>query len=319
MHNEFETVTLAPGAEFSGWCQSWVLNNSEEIWVNSVTLETDGGYHHSNWFFVPEGQHDYPDGLWKKCYSTGFSEVEAADSGGVLFAQSTQVVSEVQAFPPGVAVRIPPYSRIIGATHVLNYHAEPLTTGLRMTLQPIRESEVQVKMTPFRLSYLDLNIPAGAKADFTGDCEFRSTYEAVADTALDMQIYYLLPHYHALGDGFSLDIIGGPDDGKRIFELGTFSPEPFGLGFDQPVDLSEAQGLRFTCSYHNTLKKKVSWGIGDDEMCVLLGFADARLALDMSVIETTETVSEDGRLKSTGPCIIFPVPFDQNKPGGTPP
>ena len=316
---EFETVEIPAGAEYSGWCQSWVLNNPEEIWVNTVSLDTDGGYHHSNWFFVPEGKHDYPDGLWKKCYSTGFSEIEAALLGGVLFAQSTQVDGETQTFPPGAAIRIPPYSRIIGATHLLNAKTQPLTTGLRMTLQPVRKDDVITPLTPFRLSYLDLAIPKKTKVDFTGECLFKATYEAVAERPLDMRLFWVLPHYHALGSGFRLEIAGGPRDGELIFEIGAFSPEPFGKMFEEPLDLSDVEGFRFTCSFNNTLDKKVWWGIGDNEMCVMLGFADSALALDMSVLETKSTDDTGEVIQNTGPCTIIPVSYEQDKDGGIPP
>ncbi|HIA01393.1 MAG TPA: hypothetical protein EYN66_05715, partial [Myxococcales bacterium] len=100
--HDFGTITLAPGEEHNGWCQSWVLNNETELWVNGLEFITQGGYHHSNWFFVPEGKHSYPDkSPWKNCYSKGFSEIDAALSGGVLYAQSTQVAREFQKFPAG--------------------------------------------------------------------------------------------------------------------------------------------------------------------------------------------------------------------------
>ncbi len=319
MFHEFDTVALAPGVEHNGWCQSWNLNNPEALYINSVKLDTDGGYHHSNWFFVPEGKHDYPSGLWKKCYSNGFSEVDAALMGGVLFAQSTQVDGETQQFPPGVAVRIPPWSRIIGATHLLNPSVDPLETGLRMTLQPLPEAEVEVVLTPFRLSYLDLFIPPKSNADFTAECLFRQTYENVAEVPLDMKLYWVLPHYHVLGNGFRLELAGGERDGELIFQSEPWAPEPFGKVFETPFDVSGADGFRFTCSYYNTFDKVIEWGIGDDEMCVMLGFAESRLAFDMSVIEGELEKVDDTTYASTGPCVIAPIPYELDKEGGLPP
>jgi hypothetical protein len=315
---DFVTITIESGAEHSGWCQSWVLNNPEPLWVNAVEFVSGGGYHHSNWFFVPEGEFDYPEGLWKGCYSNGFHEVDAALAGGVLFAQSTQVAREVQKFPEGAAVRIPPFSRIIGATHLLNVFPEPLTTPLKLNLYTVDEVEVTVPLTPLRISYLDLAIPAGGKASFGSECPMRQAYESVAEKPFDVKLYYAMPHYHAQGAGFELKLMGGPKDGQAIFDLGAFTSDPFGRVFDPPIDLGQADGLSFRCVYNNALDKPLKWGIGDNEMCVMLGFIASDLAFDMSVLTTTEVVeAPDGERQGTGPCAVIGFPFDQDKQGGS--
>ena len=62
-------------AEDDDTCQSWTLNNPTELWVSSITQRNDGGYHHANWFFVPDDQFALPDGAWR---SRGRSTSEAA-------------------------------------------------------------------------------------------------------------------------------------------------------------------------------------------------------------------------------------------------
>ena len=84
-----------------------------------MELEQSEASHHSNWTFVPDDQFTGPDGSWK-CKDRGYSQLTAALQGGVLYAQSTQATREVQKFPDGVVVRIPPRSRIISDVHVLN-------------------------------------------------------------------------------------------------------------------------------------------------------------------------------------------------------
>ena len=320
--HDFVTVTLQPGEELSSVCQSWFLQNDEELWVNAVEFVSGGGYHHSNWFFVPDGGPNdpgYPAGRWDGCYSGGFDELAAAQAGGVIFAQSTQVARELQKFPEGVAVRIPPWSRIIGATHLLNVFPEPLETPLRMVLYTISADEVATPLVPFRLSYVDLDIPAGTKASFSSECNFSQFYSRVTFDDFRMRLFYVLPHYHALGTGFRLGIWGGPRDGETLFELGAFGPDPFGAAFDPPVDLASAKGLAFSCRYHNTLGKKVGWGIGDNEMCVMLGFADTEVAFDGHVLATDSTTTGPDGLSAVGACHVAGFPFDQKRPGGRAP
>src|SRR5262245_21719733 len=62
LDHDFGRQMITSGQEVDGLCQSWTLGNETELWVNKVVFTNDGGYHHSNWFFVPEGTYDVPDG-----------------------------------------------------------------------------------------------------------------------------------------------------------------------------------------------------------------------------------------------------------------
>jgi hypothetical protein len=317
---DFGELTLEGGGEYNGVCQSWILNNSEELWVNAVEFSSQGFYHHSNWFFIPEGTHDYKDGNWYDCYNEGFEEITTALKGGVLFAQSTQVNREVQRFGEGVALRIPPYARIIAATHLLNYTPDEVTTSLTLRLYTLATDKVKVKLTPFRLSYFPLDIPPKATSEFAASCDIDAAFQNAGKKPLDMKLHYVLPHYHTLGHNFRIGINGGERDGETLYELGTFTADPFGKVFDPPIDLAGAKGLDFSCTFLNPRDEAVGWGIGDQEMCLMLGFAESTIAFDASVQEN-EVVGPDadGVVQNTGSCGVAGFPFSQQKPGGTPP
>ncbi|HEY0138755.1 MAG TPA: hypothetical protein VGB85_31940, partial [Nannocystis sp.] len=102
--HSFGVRTMAPFAE-SEPCAQWTLDNEREIYVNTVTLVNDGGFHHSNWLAVPEERFAGPDGFFD-CEERHYTELDGAVSGTVLFAQSTQSRREVQQLPPGVVVKI---------------------------------------------------------------------------------------------------------------------------------------------------------------------------------------------------------------------
>ena len=316
----FGQIDVEAGGEYNGVCQSWILNNPEELWVNAVEFSSQGYYHHSNWFFVPEGNHNYKDGNWYDCYNDGFEEITAALKGGVLYAQSTQVDREVQQFAEGVAIRIPPYSRVIAATHLLNYTPEDVTTELVMRLYTLPVETVKVKLTPFRLTYFPLDIPGNATSEFGGSCDIDGAFQSVDDKPLDLKLHYVLPHYHNLGHDFRVGIHGGERDGETLFELGAFTADPFGKVFDPPIDLKGAKGLDFSCTFLNTRDESVGWGIGDQEMCLLLGFAESTVAFDGSVQENEVLGPDaDGVVQNTGSCNVSGFKFSQEKSGGKPP
>ncbi len=164
----YDLQMLDVGEETTDICQSWVLGNEEPLYVTGVRQTNDGGWHHSNWFFVPEAAYapnydvEGPDatleGTWK-CSDRSFSEYLSAAAGGVFFAQSTQTLQELQAFPKGAALEIPPHSVIVGGTHLLNISAAPLETRMTMEVETVPVDEVEIRLTPFSFANGSLEIP----------------------------------------------------------------------------------------------------------------------------------------------------------------
>lgn len=311
--HEFPSYTLDPGEEVVP-CVQWTLNNEKPLYVNEVTLANGGGFHHSNWFVVPEDYASGEDGYFN-CSDRGFREVSAAERGNVLFAQSTQAQSEVQDLPDGSVIKIPPNHKIVANVHFLNVTTREVETFSRITLGLLHPREVDTVLTPFRLIYKDLDIPPNSEARFTGECNFRERYPS---DDFDFEVYYVLPHYHELGNYFGLEVFGGPRDGEQLFELQGFNAEANGRAFDDPVDLSDADGLRFTCGYDNPRDESVGWGIGGQEMCVMLGFADSEVLFDARVPEGSNEVDrrEDGIVYNEGGCTPLPIepPESQGPP-----
>ncbi|MDC3960835.1 hypothetical protein KEG38_43685 [Polyangium jinanense] len=313
----FAEFTVEAGQEIKGLCQSVTLNNATEIWVNAVELQQNESSHHSNWTFVPADKFDGPDGIWK-CSERDYDQVSAALAGGVIYAQSTQTEREVQKFPDGVAVRIPPYSRIIGDVHLLNTSLAPVTGTLTLTLYGIPKEEVKHKLTPFHLDYHGLAIPPHAKSRFYGECAMEGPFAASGNT-FDQKVYYILPHTHTMAKRFFLEIMGGPRDGETILELSAYNGEAHGRVYEKPIDMTGAEGYRFGCEYDNPRDETVVWGFGDEEMCELLGFAESSVGFE-AVISSAQEVGTDGDLRLfSAPCVTYAFPWDHDKPGGPPP
>lgn len=312
--NEFAEFTTKAGSEVKGLCQSWTLHNPEEIWVNAVELEQDESSHHSNWTFVPDDKFAGDDGVWP-CKDRGYSQLEAALYGGVVYAQSTQAAREVQKFPNGAAVRIPPYSRIIGDVHLLNVTGEDITGTAKLTLYSIPESEVAVKLAPFHLSYEGLAIPPLSSSRFTGICPLETKFGGLG-YQFKLDIYFMLPHYHALGQSFFLDVMGGPDDGERLFEIGAYDAEAHGRAYDPPLSVRDAEGFTFGCDFTNPRDEVIHYGLGDQEMCEMLGFADSGVVFE-SIVHSAEEAGADGSTQLfTGPCETLAVKWTHSSPGG---
>ena len=313
------TMTVAAGYEGEDSCQSWTLENPTELWVNSISQHNDGAYHHANWFFVPDDQFKLPDGTWP-CNANQFDELVAALEGGYLFALSTQSHDETQALPAGAAIRIPPYSRVIGASHLQNLGDNAVTTTMELTLRTIPLSTVTAKLAPARIQYQDLHLDPSAKSSFTTECLIDDSYMQWAHAPLRYQLMYTLSHYHLLGTYQQLEILGGPRDGEVIMRHDGVGNNA-GTAIDPPIDLAAAgaRGLRLTCGFNNPRAAEVKWGIGDQEMCVIALQAVTDIGFDANVnygADANVGVSPTGEVQHKGACSMTAFPWDFTKPGG---
>lgn len=316
--HDFDQFTAQAGQEILGLCQSWTMNNATEVWVNAVELTQNEASHHSNWLFVPDDKFPGPDGVWN-CKDRGYDQLSAALAGGVLYAQSTQATHEVQKFPDGAAVRIPPYARIISDVHILNASSQPVTGRASLVLYTLDKADVKTKLAPFHLTFETLDIPPHAQSRFTAECELDSSFQAAFNHPLDLKLYYSLPHTHALGRRFFLSVYGGPNDGQALLDVDGYNGEPRGRAYDPPIDLTGADGLRFGCEYDNPRDVPVMWGFGDQEMCEYLGFADDGLVFESSVHSLMATGTDGAVQTFTGPCATIAFKYNFDMPGGPPP
>ncbi|MFT4702354.1 MAG: hypothetical protein ACI81R_000038 [Bradymonadia bacterium] len=309
VYHSFGVFELEPFEETSP-CVVWTLNNEQPLYVNRVVLANEGGFHHSNWFSVPDDLYAGPDGYFP-CDERRFTELDAAIKGTVLFAQSTQSLFEEQAFRDGAVIKIPARSSIIAAAHLLNLSNQTRSTELRMQLDLIHPREVDAILGPIRFTYLDLDIPAGADARFSAECDLSRVGNG------DIKIHWVVPHYHYLGNHFRLEVLGGPNDGDVLYELDGFNSDANGQAFDPPLELSDADGLRFTCGFYNPTPNSVGWGIGDQEMCVMLALAESGFMIDGTVDSTDSTVEGEGRLLNEGACSVIGIPQNREQRGPT--
>jgi hypothetical protein len=262
----FETVAIDPGQELLGTCQSWTLDNAEPIYVNKVVETNDGAFHHSNWIWVPDSLYAGPDGTWK-CQDRGFDQIAAGAFGGVFFAQSTQARADTQEFPPNVAFMMPAHARIIGDVHLFNTADTKTETSLRFELYTLPAADVRVPLQPMAFTNLTLDIAPQMETRARMQC---------ATPQPDFRIYYILPHFHSLGQGLSIDVAGGPMDGMNIFKSAGAIGNSLGKMFDPPIAVSGATGLAVTCDYQNPRPAAVKYGEGDQEMCVVLLYTDGK-------------------------------------------
>ncbi len=290
----FDTQSLDLAEETTDVCQSWALGNDEPLYVRKIRQSNGGAWHHSNWFFVPETA--YPpnpavegadaglEGTWR-CSDRGFREYLAAAAGGVFFAQSTQTMTEVQAFPDGAALEIPPRSVIIGSTHLLNISAAPMETAMTLEVESAPRDEVDVRLTPFSFAIGDLRIPpmvdgVPTESRTALECDLTDAFQQhLNEDSVDYNIYYVLGHYHDWGNYFNLSFVHDDGTTETVFEIANSIGEPIGSIIDPPMSNNGARKLRSVCGFINNTDEMLVRGLQYGEMCDFLAYTDSNLKI----------------------------------------
>ncbi|MEM6296925.1 MAG: hypothetical protein AAGA54_37015, partial [Myxococcota bacterium] len=286
------------GSEETMTCYAWTVDNDAPLYVQGVEFQNGGSFHHSNWFVVPEDVYPGEDGFFP-CSERGFEDVSAALAGTVLFAQSTQAQQESMRFTEGATIRIPARSKIVAGVHLLNLGPDARDTAAWMSLDVIHPALVEAIVVPFMLSYFDLNIPARQRAVFQGECK-GSEFLDISRFAL----HYVLPHYHGTGTTATLSLFDGEEEVPVLDHQG-FGASAMGQVFDPPLVVEDLSAITFSCGYDNPHDEDLTWGIGINEMCVVLGFASVG-GVYIAGVEAGKTLStsidEDGTQRSRGAC-----------------
>ena len=270
----FGPFDIAAHQEVVNTCVQITLHNDAPTYIQSVELTTGPGFHHSNWLFVPETAYPGDDGAFR-CSDRAYNEAIAAAYGGVLFAQSTQDPHEVQAFPAGVAVKLPAHSKLIAQIHLLNPQDAALHLTPTIQLGSIPQADVATVLSAISFADEALGLPVHKDSQFTVDCDLAPLYNQRYQRNPDFKIYYALAHYHALGTGLRLEAVRPDGTATTMFTTDHRVGDSLGGPVDPTFDMTGYTRLRLSCDYTNPRDSVVGWGVGDQEMCVFLAFSDS--------------------------------------------
>lgn len=282
---EIPEMQLAPGQEIEPcWIFPLELTGPSRV-VGGAVLRTPPGMHHGNITTRPktgEGIRPCPAGDTD-------SGLDVINGGMVLFASSTQLSGEEwYRFPDGHGYRVKEGHEIVARMHYLNPTDVALPIAPRYEWFAIDETRLVNELSPFVWTYQKFEIAPNAELTVTGDCRLPNDHP--------MHVVTVLPHMHALGTALSAGYVGGSFDGQRFLDSPGYNPEKGVLmQYEPAVDLTDATGIQFSCTWRNTHAKTIVEGVGDNEMCIVFGFA---WPADKSF----------NALANSGGCVMVPTP-----------
>jgi hypothetical protein len=297
---EFGPYPLTAGQEINNQCVSAALDNDEPLYINSVELTTGPGFHHSNWFWVPDNVFAGPDGTWK-CDDRQYDEANAGIYGGVLFAQSTQAQHEVQTFPEGAAIVIPPHSRIVAGTHLLNTGEDALSVPLTLKITPIAEATTPLAAMSFTNE--SITLPPHRVSRMSMECDLKKIGNL---PSVSFKVYYALAHYHELGRAMAIDAVRDDGTTSTIFTTAGRVGDALGGTINPLFDMTGFSKIRYYCEFDNERDVTVRWGVGDQEMCTFLSFIDGDFKIAGGALNYNETPT----ITDNGAYIDYAYPCD---------
>lgn len=303
----FGPFDIAPGQEISSDCVQITLGNEDYANVNVVELTTGPGFHHSNWFYVPEFTFPGEDGRYR-CSDRGFDQAIAAIKGGVFFAQSTQNPHEVQQFPEGVVVRIPPHYKLVAQLHLLNAGEEPLHLTPTIDVTYLKDADVTTRLAGMSFQNAALALPSNMSSRFSVECDLTERHTALLGRLPDFKLYYALAHYHDLGTGLTIEAVKASGDKTTVFTTTTQVGDVMGGPLAPAFDFTGYAKIRMTCDYYNNRGNVVGWGIGDQEMCVFLAFTDSTYNFGGGVLDEDPPQNQmmvGNTMTYENPCVVF--------------
>ena len=256
-------TTIAPGEElYPCFIAPLELVGSSRV-VGGGKLTTGPGLHHGNVTARPktgEGFRPCPD-------EQGSTAGEAADviaGGTVLFGSTTQFEgTEWRVFPDGMGFPIGQDWEVVFRMHYLNPTAEPIELAPAYAWFTIDPAKVTHLLGAFIWVYGGFEIPPNAEHTVAAECALTAP----------MQIVSMMPHMHKLGTRYWSEFAGGALDGTVFLDTPGYNPDGLITMFEPALDLSKAEGFRYGCTWQNTFDKPIVEGVGDNEMCMLFGYA----------------------------------------------
>ena len=253
---------VQPGEEIDT-CVSWPYPSLQNKVIYSARIYTTPGLHHSNMVAKPVaadlGKNPYP-----ACNPGAADPFSNIGDGlpDVLFGNSTQVVgAETLTFPPGMGYTVDTTREISTDIHYLNATGEPMVVEVAYDFFTMPPERLVDEVAPFLMQVNDFLVPPHETGTVGATCD-----------VFGGRVVSMMPHTHKLATEFTVDFVPLEGAEERVLEDGAYDPESDIRVFDPPLDLEPIDKVRFTCTFDNTTDHDVTYGLGENEMCILFGY-----------------------------------------------
>ena len=230
------TVMMTPGQEVDD-AYSATLSNPTPVWVYNITWDSSPGLHHSR--------------------------VDVNDVG-LAFSLAVGQRTGGQEFPMGYAMQLPARSKITISYHYINATPQNAPIDALVQFYPIPDmpavTPIPTGFVP--MLYLPIHIPAHSTKEVVSTCPLPQ----------DVELHALLSHIHARGRHIEASIVGGANDGLKIYSTDLWDNAPINQ-YLPTIKLKAGDAIRYSCRWQNDGDAAIGFGmLAADEMCGIGGW-----------------------------------------------
>lgn len=243
------------------------LNHTEDLFVNRTEITMRNGSHHFLFYtFSPS----MPAGLMPE--PNVFRDVRDTVTGFTnqwifyqmfyhVFFAGTQTPYANYHFPKGVALRLPAKTGFDVNSHYVNRTGSVQVGEVYANLYTIPREEVERVAEVLNLANNSIELPPMQTTTLTKSFFFQE----------QRHIFQLFTHAHERLSEFSIELVGGPNNGKTVYWTNDWQHPPI-LNFDPPLTLKQGEGLKAIAKYNNTTSNTIRFGLqSTDEMMIIFG------------------------------------------------
>jgi hypothetical protein len=248
---------IAPGQDVE-YCEVVQLpgDASDTYYVTRFESAMTLGSHHLIVGAAPEGSGEFTVGERYNCIAPRLPDGNA----NLDAVTGSQLPYYSESFPEGVGRVYHGGQYLVFNYHYLNATDGPLQARAAVNFHLTDEAEIQHIAAGISFFNFLISIPPGETRSFSKSCTFNS----------DAMVFKLTRHTHQWGTDFPVYYVGGDRDGELIYTSPNYEdPDYF---FEEPILVKAGEGFRWTCNYHNTTDRTLTFGVkATDEMCILFG------------------------------------------------
>jgi len=234
------------------------ISNSDSLFVHRVQIKMRPNSHH--FILYKYSGTDLPLGKIR--------DLTPSSLGQEIFRSSREVFVGSQTpeydfeLPANVVLPLTAFQGFDFNSHYINKSQNVSTGEVYINLHTVAKNDSIKVGRPIFDNFLLFVLPRGQRTTIT-----KTWIKNVAQN-----VFMLSSHTHKRGEVFRIYRVGGPDDGKLIYENYDWDHPPTKT-FSPPLRFEAGWGYRVEATYYNETDHDILFGVtSEDEMCIVVGY-----------------------------------------------
>lgn len=235
------------------------LQNTDTLYVRGVDIKMREGSHH--FILYKYSAADLPSGQVRDFNNTTLFQ-EMFRSSARVFLIGSQTPTMSYDLPENVVFPLEPLQGFDLNSHYVNNSSTGVSGEVYVNLRTVPKSSAYKIAQPIFDNFTNILIPKKQKSNILRMVTFDTT----------RYVFMLTSHTHKRGESFKIFLVGGPEDGKLVYENYTWD-HPTTRTFSPPLRFERGWGYRIEAVYNNDTDRDIRFGFtSEDEMCIVIGY-----------------------------------------------